>query len=676
MVQAPESQVTLDLSIIITTRNDDHGENPLGRLQAMVDNLAWHAQKLNARWEFLIVEWNPPEDKPSLSKVIRFPGKTNPLRIRIIQVPNTLHRHLDHWDRLPLFQMIAKNVGGRRALGQFLLFTNMDILFSEDLAQWLVPGKDVVKRSKLKPGADGESQSHGPQKGMVYRIDRNDCDRGIPQGLSPEQVIEWASTHQIRNNGLVGTYPVRPDGDREEPNIIRCPGAKLGKGWTVLHAHPTLEILASPVAHLLVDGPALVKGIGLWLAPGPGVDYRPFSLEITVHHPKKGLVFSATAGIGLGKHLLKICCGEEKGHYEIRLTTKGKGRHFKINESLPWRLFSVEVLIDHDVAPASIRVESKPWNELNDILDGESVSLLGDWHPLEVTSTGAKTRWAGNLPIIELPFPKGCRGGWLTLNIHPGPGVGAKPFWLKVLDDDDKILGFWGVVGWRFIHIPIKARGRDWARVRLEASPNGFRTGQEKSDPRVLNFAVSRVSWQTTSSAPGWFSFRGGFKEIQARAKTIAAWFMGKFRANKQVQKPPEVLPMTHMNNCGDFTLVDRDSFLASGGHSEEAVFSLNLDTLFLYRLLALGLKEETLEKPLEIFHIEHGIGTGATPEGMKDLMDRLRGNGIPVLELEEVFERARGFFQNPGSVCPSKADWGFAREVLPEESFCGAQTP
>lgn len=677
MVQAPESQVPPDLSIIITTRNDDHGENPLGRLQAMLDNLAWHAQKFSARWEFIIVEWNPPVDRPFLREVLRFPDKTNPLRIRIIQVPNTLHRRLNNWDRLPLFQMIAKNVGGRRAKGQYLLFTNMDILFSEDLAKWLVPGNDQIKKNKSRPGVTNESPGHEPQKKIVYRIDRSDCDRGIPPDLSPVQVIEWVSRNQIRINGLVGTYPVHPEGDRDEPGIIHCSGAKLGKGWTVLHDRPNLEILASPVACLKAEGKALVKGISLCLAPGPGREYRPFSLEVTVLHPRKGQVFSATAGIGLGKHLLKIRCGDEKGNYEIRLATKGKATPPKLNESLPWRLFSVEALKDDEIDPPSILVESKPWNEpndINDILDGELVSLLGDWHPLENNSTGINTRWGGKSPILELPFPKGCRGGWLTLNLHPGPGVGAKPFWLKALDENDKILGIWGVVGWRLIHIPVKTRGRDWARIRLEATPCGFRTGQEKSDPRILNFAVSRISWQPASTAPGWFSFRGGFKEIQARAKTIVAWFLGKFRAIRQIQNPHEILPMAHMNNCGDFTLVDRDSFLASGGHSEEPVFSLNLDTLFLYRLLAMGLKEEILKKPLEIFHIEHGKGTGATPEGMGDLMGRLRENGIPVLELEEVFDRARGFFLNPGLIHPSPEDWGFAREILPEESFCGAQ--
>jgi GT2 family glycosyltransferase len=95
------------------------------------------------------------------------------------------------------------------------------------------------------------------------------------------------------------------------------------------------------------------------------------------------------------------------------------------------------------------------------------------------------------------------------------------------------------------------------------------------------------------------------------------------------------------MNNCGDFTLVSRDDFFRVGGHSEEPVFSLNLDTEFLYRLVQAGLREQILDPQKEIYHIEHGTGTGATPEGMKLLLERLKSKGIPVISLEEVFARA-----------------------------------
>ena len=49
-------------------------------------------------------------------------------------MPSELHARYPHGDALPLYQMIAKNVGIRRARGQFVLATNIDILFSNELA--------------------------------------------------------------------------------------------------------------------------------------------------------------------------------------------------------------------------------------------------------------------------------------------------------------------------------------------------------------------------------------------------------------------------------------------------------------------------------------------------------------------------------------------------------------
>ena len=51
------SDSTVDLSIILTSRNDDHGDRPLRRLQAMIDNLVFHAARLRPRWELVLVEW-------------------------------------------------------------------------------------------------------------------------------------------------------------------------------------------------------------------------------------------------------------------------------------------------------------------------------------------------------------------------------------------------------------------------------------------------------------------------------------------------------------------------------------------------------------------------------------------------------------------------------------------
>ncbi len=56
---------------------------------------------------------------------------------------------------------------------------------------------------------------------------------------------------------------------------------------------------------------------------------------------------------------------------------------------------------------------------------------------------------------------------------------------------------------------------------------------------------------------------------------------------------------------------------------------------------LRAGIREQIVLAPKEIYHMEHGSGSGATPEGLDLLLARLKEKGIPVVTLEEVFQRA-----------------------------------
>ena len=49
----------------------------------------------------------------------------------MIEVPAKIHARYKYAKALPLYQMIGKNVGIRRARGQYILATNIDILFSD-----------------------------------------------------------------------------------------------------------------------------------------------------------------------------------------------------------------------------------------------------------------------------------------------------------------------------------------------------------------------------------------------------------------------------------------------------------------------------------------------------------------------------------------------------------------
>ncbi|MFC1830371.1 hypothetical protein ACFL0O_12275 [Thermodesulfobacteriota bacterium] len=85
-----------------------------------VDNFHFQARKYRLNVEIIIVEWNPPSKKPSLSEVIKKDRFSDTITTRIITVPPEIHNTFHNSDKILLFQMIAKNVGIRRAKGHFI----------------------------------------------------------------------------------------------------------------------------------------------------------------------------------------------------------------------------------------------------------------------------------------------------------------------------------------------------------------------------------------------------------------------------------------------------------------------------------------------------------------------------------------------------------------------------
>ena len=58
------------ISVVVTTRNDNYGENMRRRLDMFVQGLDQCQQKYPGLFELVIVEWNPPKDQQSLSTII------------------------------------------------------------------------------------------------------------------------------------------------------------------------------------------------------------------------------------------------------------------------------------------------------------------------------------------------------------------------------------------------------------------------------------------------------------------------------------------------------------------------------------------------------------------------------------------------------------------------------
>ncbi|MCB1068001.1 MAG: hypothetical protein KDK56_07425 [Simkania sp.] len=173
------------ISIIAASRNDDHGGRLLERMQAFIDGVIAQSKRHRLPVELIIVEWNPPEDRPYLNEVLKVPTDKGGSAVRIIRVSKKLHDALDHSNNLPLFQMYAKNIGIRRARGDYVIATNIDIIFSDELFSYL-------KKRKLKPG-------------VIYRVDRLDIPSDLPEEEPFENVLEFCHGKFFRINGRFGT---------------------------------------------------------------------------------------------------------------------------------------------------------------------------------------------------------------------------------------------------------------------------------------------------------------------------------------------------------------------------------------------------------------------------------------------------------------------------------------
>lgn len=167
-----------DISFVVTARNDNHGGGFLQRFHLFMEGLATLAEKHGLNAELILVEWNPPQDTPGLMDAVRWRRSLAPLHVRVITVTPELHTRFPNSDRIPIFQMIAKNVGIRRACGRFVLATNVDLLFSDELIRFLAQGR-------LNPEC-------------LYRVDRYDVDKNVPHNAPVEEQIRYCRNNVLR----------------------------------------------------------------------------------------------------------------------------------------------------------------------------------------------------------------------------------------------------------------------------------------------------------------------------------------------------------------------------------------------------------------------------------------------------------------------------------------------
>ncbi|MBV8843898.1 MAG: hypothetical protein JO307_13900 [Bryobacterales bacterium] len=518
------------LSLVVTARNDDHGGNLLGRMQLFTDGWIAQARRYRIPSELIIVEWNPPDGRPALKDALRWPEDLGPCEVRFVEVPPELHRRYAHAEALPLYQMIGKNVGIRRARGEFILATNIDILFSNELAEFLA-------RRQLDPK-------------RMYRIDRHDAMSDVPAGGSLDEQLEYCRTHLIRINRREGTFSTAPDGS------------------AVLHSSDVADVDSG-----IVFGPG-------WLPPerlGRSRFRWAFDraeLVVNDNQPGSTLVFDIEPGPGVGGPVL-----------DLEIVSGNASRRISLRRRSRLRI------------PRAMFADSR----------------------LVFRSNGCRTPAGADPRVLCL------RVFHARLDRKPTAGVKLKPI---------------GPIGraanaWRaFQYLVTKlAHGGPLVPVTIPVSPRMARLLRMYVNAGgVTGMLRHGVRTATGMSPPG----AGGIDFI-------------------------------HCNGCGDFTLLAREKWFDLRGYPEFDVFSMNLDSIFCFAAHYGGAREETLLEPMRIYHIEHGTGSGWTPEGQSQLFDRIAAKGLTFVANDEVLAWAAQMARLQSPMIFNHENWGLSDFALRE---------
>jgi hypothetical protein len=542
--------VTPYLSLVVTARNDDHGGNLLRRMQAFVNAFIQQAKKHGLVSELVIVEWNPPEGRPGLMDVLQWPAMLGPVSVRFIEVPGHVHRRYRYSEALPLYQMIAKNAGIRRAQGRFILATNIDIILSEELIEYLAG-------ERLKAGS-------------MYRIDRHDVTCDVPVDASVEEQLAYCRDHVIRVNAREGTFRTTAEGRALEVRDIAPPdsGIVFGAGWFAVESGPE-----GP--YRCVENDAEVSFTAPSNPPPPLI----FDLEPTFGAGGESLELQVVTGDNAGP-----CSALVKGRSSVKVQLGTGCRSFRFH------VIGGGHASPHDPRMINFRVlrcewgRHAAWDMESDSAHASGIIQVRPAETIEVRSASIPTKTLGFIAKLR--------------------NLAAR------IADGGPVVQVW---------VPVNSLMRRMARI----------------------IAKPAAAASVAPPKPG----------------AIAT-------APAETPMPPLFL---HTNACGDFTLMAREDWFNMRAYPEFDLYSMNIDSVLCYAAHHAGIHEKMLLEPMRIYHIEHGAGSGWTPEGQARLFERLTARGVPWLDYQELVALAAQMRRFGSTMIFNREDWGLANEQLSE---------
>jgi GT2 family glycosyltransferase len=210
------------VSVVFVNRNDGYGGDLEERIAKFIDYYAHYTRRWPGLFEFVVVDWNPPAERPRLSDAFNWQAVGD---VTHVEVPPDVHKQVAGARGRPMLDYFGRNVAIRRSRGEFSLILNQDIFACDSILQ-LIASRTLSADS-------------------FYRADRCDFDFAPCRRVAPE-AFEAAATkatfcihrrHQSDDRPIslkVAPEEVAANGSTPEPgdvidtgmHLIRCDGAE------------------------------------------------------------------------------------------------------------------------------------------------------------------------------------------------------------------------------------------------------------------------------------------------------------------------------------------------------------------------------------------------------------------------------------------------------------------
>ncbi|MFB0552155.1 MAG: glycosyltransferase [Phycisphaerae bacterium] len=683
------------LSIVAAGRNDDHGGNLLRRMQMFINGILAQSQQYRLSVEIVLVEWNPPQERPRLAEVLPFPERSDYCTIRIIQVPAEVHNRYKHADGLALYQMIAKNVGIRRAQGEFILATNIDILFSDELFAFFASGKMT--------------------RGKIYRVDRYDVNNKVLQQPTVSDQLAFCRENIIRINKRNGTqnlitgdyhmiYP--PEG--EDVPRLRTKRAHLhtnGCGdfqllhrdhWFSVHGYPEFDMHSFHLDSLFS-----------FMAHYDGADEEVLNYPMCIYHiehsagwtpeiHKKGTLWN-----NLEARKVERISNAQFDAYAMTMTEQRNPIIFNDDN---WGLEAEEFEEDIPVRAEFDMSNSKSAKRIVSVTEssensGSPVSRAADEKYLSIVVASRNDDYDANILHRMLVFAKGLAEQCKRFNLNGeliivewNPPAGRKRLY-EVLDWPDDL----GPLTVRFIEVPAEVHNSIGNSDKLPlfqmiAKNVGIRRARGKFilatnidilfSNELMQFLASgrldenhfyRIDRHDVSSKI--VPERKDINEQLEFCRNNIVRVHGLYGTKKISEMESDHFIYDskdiklHTNGCGDFTLMSRSNWHLFRAYPELPRWSIYVDGLLLHMAYVSGLHQVILSKPMRIYHIEHDMSWAVSDEDKQ----KLATERYPSLDYQkEYLVWCQRMIEAGRPITNNDENWGYAQTEFKEYVISG----